>query len=286
LSRNKDRLGMGDTTPEAASPPVAAYDSNVFSFVVPTEFVKLPSEGKHYSSEHPLFNETTIEIKQMTAKEEDILTSVTLLQNGVALERLLESIIINKAINPKTLLVGDRNAIVIAARVSGYGNMYNTAITCPACITEQKHNFDLNQAAVVTATDISKTLSKAIEILDNGNYAVVLPKSQLRVEMRLLTGRDEQILTGQLQQNKKQNSEKLVTTQLVHMICSVNGNSTKEAIDYVSHNIPSADAAFLRKIYKTIVPNVELSLDFNCAHCSHSEQMEVPLSADFFWPER
>jgi len=101
-----------------------------------------------------------------------------------------------------------------------------------------------------------------------------------------LTGRDEQILTGQLEQNKKQSSEKLITTQLVHMIYSVNGNSTKEAVDYVSHNIPSADAVFLRKIYKTIVPNVELSLDFDCGHCSHSEQMEVPLTADFFWPEQ
>ena len=286
MSRNKDRLGTGDTTPEAASPPVAAYDSNVFSFVAPTEFVKLPSEGRHYSSDHPLFNETTIEIKQMTAKEEDILTSVTLLQNGVALERLLESIIINKAINPKTLLVGDRNAIVIAARVSGYGNIYSTSITCRGCITEQKHNFDLNQAQVVTSTHIGQKISDAIEVLDNGNYAVVLPKSQLKIEMRLLTGRDEQILTGQLEQNKKQNSEKLITTQLVHMIYSVNGNNTKEAIDHVSHNLPSADSAFLRKVYKTIVPNVELSLDFNCSHCSHSEQMEVPLTADFFWPDQ
>ncbi len=286
MSRNKDRLGSGDTTPEASSPPVAAMDSNIFSFVAPTEFVKLPSEGKHYPPEHPLFDQSTIEIKQMTAKEEDILTSVTLLQNGVALERLLESIIIDKNINPKTLLVGDRNAIVISARVSGYGKSYKTQITCPECVTPQQHNFDLNGASIRTTTEILNDLPEIFTVNDNGSYSVVLPKSQLNVSLRLLTGVDENSLTSRMQQNKKQKSEKFITTQLAHMISSVNGNVTREAIEYVSNNIPSADSAFLRKIYKGLVPNVELKLNFQCENCPHTEEMEVPLTADFFWPEQ
>lgn len=285
MSRNKDRLGTGNVTPESSSQPVAAMDSNIFSFVVPTEFVKLPSEGKHYPVDHPLFNETTIEIKQMTAKEEDILTSVTLIENGVALERLLESVIVNKAINPSSLLVGDRNAIIIAARVSGYGNMYRTSITCPNCITEQKHSFDLNNAKITTASDIAAELPDVINISDTGAYIVTLPKSQLVIEMALLNGIDERSLTDKIVDSNNKDSQRLITTQLTHMIKSVNGNSTQEAIEYVSQNLPSGDSAFLRKIYTKIVPNVELTLGFTCQHCGHSEEMEVPLAAEFFWPD-
>ena len=285
MSRNKDRLGTGNTTPESSNPPVAAMDSNIFSFVVPTEFVKLPSEGRYYPPDHPLYNETTIEIKQMTAKEEDILTSVTLIENGVALERLLESVIINKSINPSSLLVGDRNAIIIAARVSGYGNMYRTLITCPSCITEQKYSFNLNNAKVTTASDIAADLPDVISISDTGTHVVTLPKSQLVIEMALLNGVDEKNLTNKLVGSDNKDSQKLVTTQLAHMIKSVNGNSTQEAIEYVSQNLPSGDSAFLRKIYTKIVPNVELSLGFECQHCGHNEDMEVPLAAEFFWPD-
>ena len=284
MSRNKDRLAMGDTTPEPASPPVAAMDSNVFSFVAPTEFVSLPSQGRHYSSDHPLYNQETVEIKQMTAKEEDILTSVTLIKNGVALERLLESIIIDKRIDPKTLLIGDRNAIVISARVSGYGNVYRTQITCPNCLTEQKHNFDLNDANSTTSQQILSELPEEIEITENGDYSVVLPKSNLNVVLRLLTGKDENKLSASLNKDNQQ-TQRLVTTQLEHMIKSVNGNGTTEAIQYVAQNLPSADSAFLRKIYKSGVPNINLTLGFTCSNCSHSEDMEVPLTAEFFWPQ-
>ena len=275
---------MGDTTPEPASPPVAAMDSNVFSFVAPTEFVSLPSQGRHYSSDHPLYNQETVEIKQMTAKEEDILTSVTLIKNGVALERLLESIIIDKRIDPKTLLIGDRNAIVISARVSGYGNVYRTQITCPNCLTEQKHNFDLNDANSTTSQQILSELPEEIEITENGDYSVVLPKSNLNVVLRLLTGKDENKLSASLNKDNQQ-TQRLVTTQLEHMIKSVNGNGTTEAIQYVAQNLPSADSAFLRKIYKSVVQNINLTLGFTCSNCSHSEDMEVPLTAEFFWPQ-
>ena len=132
MSRNKDRLGLGDTTPEnTAVPPqvmTQGGEENPFSFVIPTEFVELPSKGLFYPPNHPLHNQETIEIKQMTAKEEDILTSRSLLKKGVAIERVISSVIMDKRIKPATLLVGDRNAIIIAARISGYGSDYATKI--------------------------------------------------------------------------------------------------------------------------------------------------------------
>jgi hypothetical protein len=128
-----------------------------FSFVVPTEFVELPSQGKFYPEGHPLRGARYIEIKQMTAKEEDILTSRTLLKKGVALDRVISNLIVDKRIDPDSLLVGDRNAIIIATRVSGYGNEYTTKVTCPNCATVQEYNFDLNDASIYHGDDIDDT---------------------------------------------------------------------------------------------------------------------------------
>ena len=128
-------------------------------------------------------------------------------------------------------------------------------------------------------------MPEEVKLTEDGDYSIVLPKSNLDVVLRLLTGTDESNLSASLKTNNKQ-SEKLVTTQLLHMIKSVNGNATREAIEYVSENLPSADSAFLRKIYKNIVPNINLSLGFECNNCSHTEDMEVPLTAEFFWPEQ
>ena len=138
MSRNSDTMGAqsnADTAPTQQL--IQNTETNDFSFIVPTELVDLPSKGAYYPEGHPLHGSETIEIKQMTAKEEDMLTSRTLLKKGVALERVLESIILNKAIHPDSLLVGDRNALIIAARVSAYGNEYNTTVTCPECGTSQ-----------------------------------------------------------------------------------------------------------------------------------------------------
>ena len=117
MARNRERLGASNVQ---AEPPAPTTNSNegLMSFVVPTEFVELPSGGRYYPQGHPLHNQETIEIKHMTAREEDLLTSRALLKKGLALDRLLESVIIDKKIRASDLLVGDRNAILISTRIS------------------------------------------------------------------------------------------------------------------------------------------------------------------------
>ena len=116
------------------SSPAPTQQTGQLNFVLPTEFVELPSKGKFYKEGHPLRNQQTVEIKQMTAKEEDILTSQSLLKQGVAIDRFIQSILVQD-IDVDSLLVGDKNAILIAARMSGYGDTYETGVTCPACGT-------------------------------------------------------------------------------------------------------------------------------------------------------
>jgi len=253
-----------------------------FSFVVPTEFVELPSEGKYYPEGHPLYGETSIEIKQMTAKEEDILTSRTLLKKGVALDRVLASVIVDKSIDPDSLLVGDRNAIIIATRVSGYGNNYSTKVTCPACGEVQEYAFDLNNAEFYSGGD--GTLGVVNN--NNGSFDVILPKTGVTASFRLLTGYDEKSLMSGSELDKKQKVERNVTRQLSSMLVAANGDTSAQAINYLVDNLPSIDSRHLRLAYRQTAPNIDLTQNFECSACDHEQDMEVPLSADFFWPDQ
>ena len=286
MSRNRSRTGLEHETKDAQAPipqvtAAATQDEgNPFSFVVPTEFVELPSKGKFYPENHPLHEQETIEIKQMTAKEEDILTSRSLLKKGIAVERVLHSLMVDKRVDPESLIVGDRNAIIIAARVSGYGHEYTTKIACPACSAQQQYTFDLNDAVI--------TSGQSAEVTPNGDgtYSVLLPKTKLTATFRVLTGRDEKRLTASVEKSRKSNkADKIITSQLKNIICAVNGNDTEEAISYVADNLPSMDSAYLRKAYRLTAPDVDLSQHFDCIACDHSQEMEVPLTADFFWPD-
>ena len=272
MSRNRDRVGGAQ--PQDTQPPV---QSGGFSFVVPTEFVDLPSLGRFYPEQHPLHNKDSIEIKQMTAKEEDILTSRSLLKKGVAIDRLIESLIVDKSIDPKTLLMGDRNAIIIASRVSGYGNDYSTEVSCPSCDTKQTYSFDLNDASYVHGS-----FDENLQVTDNcdGTFTCVLPKTQITVVARLLTGREEKKVTN------LSNSNNVISSQLQNIILSANGDPSPQAIEYVAKNLPSFDSRHLRMVLKMATPNIDLTQEFSCTECGHTQEMEVPLTADFFWPDR
>jgi len=287
LSRNKDRLGSDARAAATHSPPPQSMGNSEgggFSFVVPTDFVELPSKGKYYPENHPLFNQETIEIKQMTAKEEDMLTSRALLKKGIALDRVMSSLIVNKSINPQSLLVGDRNAIMVAMRISAYGNEYNTKVTCPACSETQDYNFDLFDLEDQEMGDLD---SLSVVDLGDGLFQTVLPKTQCTVVFRLLTGHQEKILVDNAETaRKRKKSENSVSNQLKLITVSVNGDDNPATINYFAVNVPSLDAAHLRSAFKSVTPNVDMTQHFECNSCGHEQEMEVPLTSDFFWPNR
>jgi hypothetical protein len=291
LSRNKDRLGGSqDITTGANSPvshPPTSVPQQAFSFVVPTTFVDLPSKGNYYPPGHALHKQDTIEIKHMTAKEEDILTSRSLLKKGVALDRVIQNLVIDNSINTEHLLIGDRNAIIIAARIAAYGADYETNINCPACGTSQNYCFDLIDANT-TESEISDTMGVA----DNGNgtFNVTLPVTEIPVTFRLLTGADEKTLIGNTKKNNKKTAnrglENNITNYLKAILIAVDGNTTQQAKNYLIDNLPSMDSRHLRLAHRMATPNVELSETFACSECDFEQEMEVPLTSDFFWPKR
>lgn len=282
MSRNKDRVGAGAPTPQTDAPIVntTAPSEQPFSFVVPTEFVELPSKGKFYPPGHPLHNQENIELKQMTAKEEDILTSRSLLKQGVAIDRVLQSIVMDKRVDVTSLLIGDKNALVIASRVSGYGNVYNTNVVCPSCNSKQEYSFDLNLAAV------SEGGSDIAQYNGDGTFNTTLPNSNLNVRFKLLNGYDEKRVSSASKKKKGAGKgDNIITTQLRAMMVSVNENEENEALNYVAENLPSLDSTYLRKAYKQCAPNIDLTQYFSCENCEYEQDMEVPLTADFFWPD-
>ena len=146
---NADRLGAPH--PDAPEIPDTLFEDqkpDPLSFITPTEFVPLPSEGLFYTPGHPLSGQDSVEIKFMTAKEEDLLTSRSLIEKGIVLDRLIDSLLVNRQTRSRDLLVCDRNAILIQARASGYGYDYKTTIACRNCGQQDSYEYDLNEALI------------------------------------------------------------------------------------------------------------------------------------------
>ena len=288
---NQDRLGGAhDIHQDAPNLPTPETNdgsdptSKPMSFSTPTEFVELPSKGIYYGEDHPLHGCDSIEIRFMTAKEEDILTSKTLIKKGLVIDRLLSNVIVDRNIKPEDLLVGDKNALIVATRVSGYGSSYNTRMACPACGESEEHFFNLDDANMYHGPDededfVSKTGS--------GTFLVEAPRTKASVELRLMTGRDEKALIRNEEKRKKHKlPESMATASLNAFIVSVNGVSDPSYIQSFIENAPAADSRYLRETYKVISPNVDLIFDFSCSACDHEQPLEVPFTADFFWPKR
>lgn len=290
MRNNEERIGAAvdaepPLVPSEAEMPQAGQSSFGLNFVVPTEFVELPSKGDFYPEGHPLYKEEYVEIKHMTAREEDILTSKTLLRKGVAIDRLIDSILVDKRIKAKDLLLGDKNAILVYSRIFAYGSDYSSTVVCPSCGASNKFEFNLNTHSLRHPSDVED--SGLFESLDNGNFVVSLPKTQAKVEVRLLTGADEQRLLKIAAQKKKakiENADATLTDQMRLFIVSIGGSSDKKMINKFIEAAPAADTRLLRKIYNRLTPNLDLTQEFVCSSCGHETDTEVPITPEFFWP--
>ena len=283
MSRNSSRRKTTTTPappPEAHTPAEEAATLQTLSYVVPTEFVELPSNGRYYASDHPLHNQETVEIRFMTAKDEDILTSKALLRKGIAIDRLLENLVINKQIRIDDLLLGDKNAIILAARISGYGSEYVTKITCPNCNNASESNFNLEQVGAKDAN-----VPENITLTEDGTFLCTLPKTKFEVEFRLLTGTDENYLVESAQKQTKLNLADSTATDLVkRLVVSINGVSNRSEINNFVDNMPALDARYVRSCLQDVTPNVDLTQLYSCTSCGYQAELEVPFTTDFFWP--
>jgi hypothetical protein len=286
LRNNEDRLGTKSIDGDAPPQTREAKSGASFSFSTPTEFVELPSGGRFYPQDHPLHGKGEIEIRHMTAKDEDILTSETLIKKGIAVERLLQNVIVDKAIDVNSLLVGDKNALVIATRITGYGADYHTKVICPSCSKSVEGQFDLEIKEVYRAEEEDIT-ERGIEVTDDGTFILNTPIMDARVEVRLMNGHDEEYLNKLAEsKRKKKLIESFLTDQLRRMIVSVNGDGSAALITEFVNHMPARDSRYLRSMYQHVVPDIKLAQEFSCGSCDHAQELEVPFTVDFFWPRQ
>jgi hypothetical protein len=291
MRRNEDRMGAEfDQDPpmdQVANDTQATEQHKPLSFVVPTEIVDLPSKGLLYPETHPLHNIESVEIRHMTAKEEDTLSSRSLLKKGIAIDRMISDILINKNIKVENMLIGDKNALVVAARISGYGPEYTTKVTCPSCNASQEFEFDLTNQMISYPLPDDKLQEIGIKKTLNNTFIISLWKGKAEVEIKLMTGKDELVLFEKMQKNQKSTgqAEASLTDQLKLMIRSVNGSSDVQVINQFVNSLPIVESRKLRNIYKQLTPSVELINTFTCNFCEFETDMEVPFSQDFFWPK-
>ena len=251
-----------------------------FGFDVPVESVPLPSKGVIYDVDSPMHGKETVEIKAMTAKDEDILTSRALIKKGTVISHLLKSCLVDKSINPDVMLSGDRNAIMTALRVTGYGPEYKVEVDCPACGERSKQNFDLTDMPISTLGIDPISLGANV-------FEFKLPSTGLPIKFKFLTGEDEREIMQMSERRKKKgiSAENMVTQRLEYSIISVNGITDKTKISMFIKNMPARDSLALRRHLDKHEPGIDLSGWMECPHCTETSEVKLPLGASFFWPD-
>lgn len=280
---NQNRIAV---PPQLEPIPQQIHQPQNLQFSVPTEFVELPSKGKYYPDGHPLKDKSSIEIKFMTAKEEDILASSTLIKKGIVFDRLIQSILVDN-IDPNDLLIGDKNAILISSRINGYGPDYQTEVRCPSCSTTSKFSFDLSDLSMKMESNDQFKNDMGVSETEQGTFIINLHKINKSVEVKPLNGHDEKRLSFLLNAKTKNNFvEAVVTDTLKTYIVSVDGDASPSTINAFVDTLPARESRKIRTIYKYVVPKVEISSHYSCASCGHQQELEVPLATDFFWPDK
>jgi hypothetical protein len=238
-------------------------------FNLPTETIELPSKGLLYPSDSPLAS-GTIEMKYMSAAHEDILTNQSYIQNGTVLDKLLQSLIVTK-INYDDLLIGDKNAIMIAARILGYGKDYKFMYR------GEEETVDLSKIE-------NSPLHEEVQKATSNEFAFTLPGSGNIVTFKLLTHGDEKKIEQEMKGLAKinKNNSSTITTRLKYQILSVNGETEKPKIrEFVDNYLLAQDSRALREKIKALSPDVDLTFFPE----NGSERVGVPIGLNFFWPD-
>jgi len=242
----------------------------------PTEIIELPSKGVLYTKESSL-SKGTIEMKYMTAREEDILTNQSYIKQGVVLDKLFKALIISD-INYNELLLGDKNAIMIAARVLGYGKEYELEVQTP------------NGNAQKITVDLTSLGEKAVDFDElkssDGSFIVDLPASKRQVTIRLLTHGAQKKIDAELKGLVKLKRDASMTTLLKHVITSIDGDSESKSIrHFVDNELFAIDARAIRKRLTEVTPDVDLEIDCIDEEDGEPFRCNVTIGLDFFWPD-
>ena len=247
-------------------------------FKLPTETITLPSKGLLYSAENPL-SKGEIEMSYMSAKHEDILTNMNYIKNGTAIDKLLQALVVTP-INFDDLIVGDKNAILIAARILGYGKDYPIRFYNTSTRAEDDYTIDLT-------TLNEKEVDQSLFTSGKNEFMFTLPQSKNNITFKFLTGADEKKITQEINGLKKlyPNDSFDLTTRLKYMITSVEGSrETKDIREFVDNYLTAQDSRAFREYYAKSMPDI--NLDITVEKDGYTQEgVTVPIGINFFWPD-
>lgn len=245
---------------------------------IPTETVTLPSKGLVYPETSPLAK-GEIEMRYMSAKDEDILTNINFIRQGIAIDKLLKSLI-TSPIDIDDLVIGDKNAVLFAARIVGYGKDYSFKFKNESLGREDEYTVDLT-------TLKEKTLDESLFTKGKNEFNFQLPFSKVTVTFRLLTHGDEQKIDKEIKGLEKVNSQGSydITTRLKHTIVAVNGDSDLANVREFCENMLARDVKALREHISKIMPDVDLKIDATKSNGDVVEGVDLPIGVNFFWPD-
>ena len=283
-----DYKGMSDK--DVASQLRAEHQlQEVRDYKFPTEIIELPSRGLVYSKENSL-SSGKVEMKYMTAKEEDILTTQSYIKDGSVLDRLFQSLIIGNGegqpVKYVDLVTGDKNAIMIAARILGYGKDYEVEIEDPFSGKKQSETIDLTQFE-------NKEYDGSNQVeLNKNEFEFTLPRSNRKITFMAMTESKERKVKHTIEELKKANrklnddTSRELTTRLKTMILSVDGDSEQKTINhFVDNELFAVDSKALRGYINEVVPDIDLTWEFVSEETGERREMLLPMDVTFFWPK-
>jgi len=275
----------GSADPHAGQPQQAASQGEPHpaddAYVVPVSTVRLPSKGLTYPHESPLYLAEAVDIKAVTAKEENILASPVLIRNGKVLTTLMKACITNRLIDPDEMLLGDKNAVLIAIRVSAYGPKYDARVTCPECSEEGDYEFDISKLKL-------KTLDvEPVNGPGTNEFKFTLPVSKRDAFFKLMDVTTSARLNQDMDAvRKKTGQDQGVTLRLQSQVTRIAGVQPGKPLVQAIENLPAQDSRALRSYMDDIAPDVDMSQEFECTACGKKSEVEIPLGTGFFWPSR
>lgn len=246
-------------------------------FKFPTEVIDLPSKGLIYPESSPL-SSGTIELKYMSAKEEDILTNVNFIEKGIVVDKLLQSLIVSK-INYNDLITGDKNAILVAARILGFGAEYPIEIT---------DKYGKKIPVTINLSELkNKEINESLFIKEKNEFNFILPQSKVTVTFKLLTHGDEQKIEEEIKGLKKSRPQESfdVTTRLKHQIIAINGDSNVEKIRMFVDNMLLVDSRAFRKQINEISPDLDMVFSYEDSKGDIVEGVSMPMNINFLYPD-
>ena len=251
-----------------------------FGWEVPYELVPIPSRGIIYNPDSDLYGLESVQIKAMTAKEEDILASQALLKEGTVVTNLIRSSVINAKFDPADMISGDRNALMVSIRITGYGPEYPYTIQCEKCDYSNKAIAKLDNLGI-----------KRLDIppIENGKneFEFTLPVTKKKITFKFLTDRDDKDRKASAKfasRHLETKVENNITSFLEYSILSIDGIRDKNKIKHFVMNMPAFDSKALRKFINENEPGMDMSHSFECKNCGHINETKLPITSEFFWP--